>query len=1114
MPPADALLFVVFSGILAVFLGLAFARSLQSTRRDHRRILAEGLSTQALITKIVPASRSRGPRVRFSYRVGAGTRQVVGQQTTTISAMAHLHLSVGTNVDVQFLPKWPKNSFIPALTYTERIQSLEAARSAAQADASAPPAIFYVTYRNRPAQLAWRRRPSNEFGWSGGGDLLIAQSMIQLSGLRQILFRGRRLDQRRFALTSIQDVERYGAEVRFSIQEPGGKVRPVQFITVNPDEARALAQQLPDTKTERFVPVLRERAEFDSMLATLTPTAYVTPALIAINLLVFVIGVALGGGLLTPNADALIKLGTDFTPYTLDGQWWRLLTSTFIHFGLMHVALNMCALYVFGRMTERIFGNVRFLAIYLLSGIAASVASLMWHPVVNGAGASGAIFGVLGALLAFFVKREGGTPPSVIRALRNTVLVFVAYSLFNGARHFGIDNAAHVGGLCAGFVLGYTLSRALVSDRDQRLWTRQWIIAAAVYCGAAAAVFGLLSTGMLGPGYAHLPGRPLDPMGGTTATSQRSPRPVTTLPTPMPQSGDPLSAMVAEQYAALGVKPKTATMPTDLGFEVWTAIRRGDFGTADRLARDILAHSHLQPWGFYPFNVFINGVARGGNDPELLDQLNLWCARAPKSSVAHLIRAEYLERAAWVARGDDVYKNVANDKKHEFTEALAHAGADTEVARTLDPGNPWSHYLMMDLLLGGGDSPEMETAFRAGIKAYPKYYELYRLRLYSLTPKWGGSIRAMHAFVDQYAGRASESSPLNLLYLQLYAYLLDSASFDCRAFKSDAWQRCFDAESRPLITPAIDQGVTKALNLYKATDPAEFSAAVWPVLKEIASNSGPSSSGVDTLLQKAAAVMGTDNRISDQPGHNSYVIDDVTARVWARIGNPANAEKKYLDALMDVENTPFRDEVQKDLALASIYDDLTQLSDANGQYINLIVYTDAANAVGGMNHSDAPYMKCYAYYKLKHFTEAVSECTRAIEGNGNFLQSHYWRARAYEGLQNWDAAMADFGPVAESSNNWFRVGAAIELSLIYGKKNDPAGQLASMKSHSYLFDADLQRPDDLAVAYNNRCYAYMELGFLKQALDDCNTSLKYGRIPDALRKQQLLMRKLATKSAT
>jgi membrane associated rhomboid family serine protease len=122
---------------------------------------------------------------------------------------------------------------------------------------------------------------------------------------------------------------------------------------------------LPDTKTADFTPVITESADFAAALTTLTPKPYVTPSLIGINVLMFIIATVLGGGLIKVNPDVMIGLGTDYTPLTMGGQWWRLLTSVFLHFGLLHVAFNMLALYVNGLMAERIFGSVRYLVIYL-----------------------------------------------------------------------------------------------------------------------------------------------------------------------------------------------------------------------------------------------------------------------------------------------------------------------------------------------------------------------------------------------------------------------------------------------------------------------------------------------------------------------------------------------------------------------------------------------------------------------------------------------------------------------------------------------------------------------------------------------------------------------------
>ena len=146
---------------------------------------------------------------------------------------------------------------------------------------------------------------------------------------------------------------------------------------------------------------------------------------------------------------------------------------------------------------------------------------------------------------------------------------------------------------------------------------------------------------------------------------------------------------------------------------------------------------------------------------------------------------------------------------------------------------------------------------------------------------------------------------------------------------------------------------------------------------------------------------------------------------------------------------------------------------------------------------------------MKHWTEAVTECTRVIEANNHYLDPQVFLARAYEGLQQWDTALAVNAPVASSADNLFRVSAAIGMSVDYGKKNDFAGELKSLNEHGYLFDTNMQAPDDLAAAFNNRCHALMQLGRLQEALDDCNVSLRYGQLPDTIHKQQELLRLLA-----
>jgi rhomboid protease GluP len=188
---------------------------------------------------------------------------------------------------------------------------------------------------------------------------------------------------------------------------------------------------------------------------------FVTPILVNLNIAVFIAMVATGVNFLLPDTASLVKWGCDFGPVTLNGQWWRLLTNCFIHIGIMHLLLNMYALVYIGLLLEPYLGRVRFVTAYLLTGISASLTSLYWHPFTLSAGASGAIFGMYGVFLALLTTNL--IHKSARKALLTSIAVFVVYNLVNGLKA-GVDNAAHIGGLASGLVIGYTFVPVLKSD--------------------------------------------------------------------------------------------------------------------------------------------------------------------------------------------------------------------------------------------------------------------------------------------------------------------------------------------------------------------------------------------------------------------------------------------------------------------------------------------------------------------------------------------------------------------------------------------------------------------------------------------------------------------------
>jgi len=192
--------------------------------------------------------------------------------------------------------------------------------------------------------------------------------------------------------------------------------------------------------------------------AGISTSSIVTQVLLVINLVVFG-AMALEGIAMDPNSRQLIEWGANFGPYTLGGQPWRLLTCIFLHIGLLHILLNMWFLWNLGEWCESLFGHWTFAAVYLISGIGASVASVWWRPVGVSAGASGAIFGIVGALVASHYLGEFSAPLFAVRARLRNMLFFAGYGLIMGTFSGRTDNAAHFGGLVTGLVFGALIAR-------------------------------------------------------------------------------------------------------------------------------------------------------------------------------------------------------------------------------------------------------------------------------------------------------------------------------------------------------------------------------------------------------------------------------------------------------------------------------------------------------------------------------------------------------------------------------------------------------------------------------------------------------------------------------
>lgn len=179
-------------------------------------------------------------------------------------------------------------------------------------------------------------------------------------------------------------------------------------------------------------------------------TQPVTCTLIAINILVFIITAMASGSFINIDTLVLVKFGAKFNALITEGQVWRLLTCAFLHGGLMHIACNMYSLYIIGPQIEYIYGAKRYIFIYLISCITSSLLSYIASPSIS-IGASGGIFGLMGALLAFAILERHRIEKQYISSLIQVIVV----NLFIGLSLSNIDNFGHVGGFTGGIIFGF-----------------------------------------------------------------------------------------------------------------------------------------------------------------------------------------------------------------------------------------------------------------------------------------------------------------------------------------------------------------------------------------------------------------------------------------------------------------------------------------------------------------------------------------------------------------------------------------------------------------------------------------------------------------------------------
>ena len=199
-----------------------------------------------------------------------------------------------------------------------------------------------------------------------------------------------------------------------------------------------------------------------------------------LNVAMFVWSLANGADVASPTPQWMLDHGGNYGPQTLAGEPWRLFTSMFLHYGILHIVMNMVGLLDGGRHVERMYGRAGFIALYLVSGLAGSLASALRGEAVS-AGASGAIFGIFGAFGAFLLLHRKRLDAAVVGREARGLLVFLAFNVYIGLSAKGIDMLAHAGGLAAGFLCGLALE--LGTDHGKSTLKRS-ILVGVIGCGA------------------------------------------------------------------------------------------------------------------------------------------------------------------------------------------------------------------------------------------------------------------------------------------------------------------------------------------------------------------------------------------------------------------------------------------------------------------------------------------------------------------------------------------------------------------------------------------------------------------------------------------------------
>ena len=249
---------------------------------------------------------------------------------------------------------------------------------------------------------------------------------------------------------------------------------------IDPDLAARAARALPSVAqvTARGRAFGQELSQFREALFSGTRHAVMTHVMIWACVLVYVVMVARGVNWLWPTGPQMLDWGANQgLDVLINEQYWRLFTCMFLHGGILHIGMNIWNLVVIGPLVERLYGNLAFAFLYLASGIGGAIASVTRTQIdVPGVGASGAICGLLGGLVAFLIVHRRNVPESILKSFRFSLLFVVVFMAVLGYVVPNIDQAAHLGGFFTGLLVGLLMSRPWPVVRSRSVRIRRLVV--------------------------------------------------------------------------------------------------------------------------------------------------------------------------------------------------------------------------------------------------------------------------------------------------------------------------------------------------------------------------------------------------------------------------------------------------------------------------------------------------------------------------------------------------------------------------------------------------------------------------------------------------------------